>query len=174
MRRLRYQVACSLDGYIAGPNGEIDWIVEEPAIDFDALFAQFDTLVMGRTTYEEVRAMGFGFQDKRVVVLSRTLRPEDHPGVEIVASEVEARVRALKEEVSEKDVWLFGGGQVFGRLLDAGLVDTVEPAIIPVLLGGGTPFLPSPAARTALALRSHRVFPSGIVWLEYDVRRDAA
>ena len=57
-RRLRYQVAVSLDGFIAGPNGEYDWIVMDPSIDFGALFKQFDTLVMGRKTYEPLVAQG--------------------------------------------------------------------------------------------------------------------
>ena len=55
-RRLRYQVAVSLDGFIAGPNGEYDWIVMDPSIDFAALFKEFDTAVMGRKTYEVLTA----------------------------------------------------------------------------------------------------------------------
>lgn len=117
--------------------------------------------------------MGYELRGRKVVVLSRTLDPERYPDVEIIASDMEARIRALKAEDTGKDVWLFGGGQVFRQLLEAGLVDTVEPAIVPVLLGGGIPFLPPPAPRATLELRSARTFPSGIVWLEYDVRRAA-
>ena len=62
MRRVRYQVACSLDGYIAGPNDEFDWIIPEPSFDFEALHEQFDTLLMGRRTYEIVHAMGEDFR----------------------------------------------------------------------------------------------------------------
>ena len=76
MRRLRYQVAMSLDGYIAGPNGEADWIVMDPDLDFAALFAQFDTLVMGRKTFESTQAMGGGpSSGMSVVVVSRTMSP---------------------------------------------------------------------------------------------------
>ena len=72
----------------------------------------------------------------------------------------------------DRDVWLFGGGELFRTLLEAGLVDTVEPAVVPVLLGGGVPMLPSPAARARLSLRGHRLYPtSGIVLLEYAVSR---
>lgn len=173
MRRLRYQVACSLDGYIAGPNGEFDWIPDEPTFDFDGLYAQFDTLVMGRATWEAVLSMREMFEGKRVVVLSRTLRPEDHPGVEIVASGAVDRVRALKAEPG-RDIWLYGGGQVFRELLNAGLVDTVEPAVLPILLGGGLPLLPAPAERTRLRLRRHTAYPEGMVLLEYDVLTAAA
>ena len=174
MRRIRYHVACSLDGYIADPQGGADWIVEEPTIDFAALFAQFDTLLMGRRTYEPMAATnGPSTGDMEIVVVSRTLRPEDHPNVTIIADDLGERVRELRERPG-KDIWLFGGGELFRSLLELGLVDTVEPAIIPILLGGGIPFLPETVARTRLVLTGHRLYPSGIVWLEYAVRREDA
>jgi dihydrofolate reductase len=172
VRRLRYQVAMSLDGYIAGPHGEVDWIVGDPDIDFAALFAQFDTAVMGRKTFLATRQAGGGTPPGLdVVVFSRTLRPAEYPGVAIVDDDPAETVRALKARPG-KDIWLFGGGELFRTLLAAGLVDTVEPAVIPVLLGGGIPLLPSPAAGARLALtRQHRFPTSGIVLLEYTVRR---
>ena len=96
MRRVRYQVACSMDGYIAAPNDDFDWITPEPSFDFEALYAQFDTLLMGRRTYESVRAMGESFRGKQVIVVSRSLQPVDHPDVEIVSEGLEARVRELR------------------------------------------------------------------------------
>lgn len=168
MRRIRYQVACSLDGYIAGPNGEIDWIPNDPDIDFGALLAQFDTLLMGRRTYQALPSHE-GLEGKRIVVFSRTLRPEEHPEV-TVSRELWAEVKRLRAE-DGKDVWLFGGGELFGSLLELGLVDTVEPAIIPVILGGGVPMLPAPGVRRRLQLTGHRVYSkTGIVLLEYAVR----
>ncbi|HET7618800.1 MAG TPA: dihydrofolate reductase family protein [Vicinamibacterales bacterium] len=168
MRRIRYQVACSLDGYIAGPQGQTDWIVDEPTIDFGALFDQFDTLLMGRATYVDLLPRATGFWGKRVFVFSRTLRQEDHPEVTVVAEDGVQRIGAMREEAG-KDIWLFGGGELFRLLLQHGCVDTVEPAIIPVLLGGGRPLLTSPAVRSRLSLTGHRVYPSGIVWLEYSI-----
>lgn len=169
MRRIRYQVACSLDGYIAGPNGEIDWIPTDPEIDFGELFDQFDTLLMGRRTYQELPIGAPEYQGKRIVVFSRTLRQEDHPGVEIVAGGVQEWLDKLRLEPG-KDIWLFGGGELFASLLDLGYVDSVEPAIIPVLLGGGRPFLQDPATIRYLALTGQRVYPnSGIVLLTYGV-----
>lgn len=170
-RRIRYHVACSLDGYIADAKGGADWIVDEPTIDFAALFAQFDTFLMGRKTYELMLANpGPGLEDTEVIVVSRTLRPEDHPGVTIISENLEERVRELRARPG-RDIWLFGGGVLFRSLLDLDLVDTVEPAIVPVLVGGGVPFLPSPTILKKLTLTNHRVFPSGIVWLEYTVER---
>ena len=169
MRRIRYQVACSLDGYIAGPNGEYDWIVMDSDIDFAAHFRQFDTLLMGRKTYE--LAAGSATPGQRVVVVSRTMKQADHPTVTVLNDDLAARLTALRAEPG-KDIWLFGGGELFRSLLALDIVDTVEPAIIPVVLGGGIPFLPVPADRKKLALTGHRVYSkSGIVLLSYDVVR---
>jgi dihydrofolate reductase len=171
VRRIRYQVACSLDGFIAGPDDDFDWITSEPAFDFEELYAQFDTLLMGRRTYEIVRATGEEFRGKKVIVASRTLQPEHHPAIEIVGEGLEQRIRELRSEAGG-DIWLYGGGELFAQLLSWNLVDTVEPAIIPILLGDGIRFLPSPAVRRRLTLVRHRVYPSGIVLLEYEVRKD--
>jgi dihydrofolate reductase len=170
MRRIRYQVACSLDGYIADTAGQTSWIVDEPGIDFTELFDQFDTLLMGRRTYEGLLHNAEGFWGKRVFVFSHTLRQDDHPAVTVVSDDVETRLNTLRSQPG-KDIWLFGGGKLLQSLLDIGSVDTVEPAIIPVLLGGGHPFLATPALQCKLSLTAHRVYPSGIVWLEYTVQQ---
>lgn len=170
MRRLRYQVACSLDGYIAGLNDEFDWITPEPSFDFDELHAQFDTILMGRRTYEIVHAMGERFPGKHVVVASRSLRQKEHPEVEVVSEKLEERVQELRAQPG-RDIWLYGGGALFSQLLTWDLVDTVEPAIIPILLGGGVPLLPSDRVRRQLELTGHRAYPSGMMLLEYNVKK---
>ena len=171
MRRIRYQVAASLDGYIAGPNGEYDWIVQDPEIDFKALFQQFDTLLMGRGTFEPMASSGqASTPGMRTFVVSRTLRQSDHPQVTVLGVGWEETVAALRAEEG-KDIWLFGGGLLFRSCLDAGLVDTVEVAVIPVLLGEGIPLLSSPAQQRKLKLTGHRVYKtSGIVLLEYAIQ----
>src|SRR5688572_17887535 len=143
MRRLRYQVAVSLDGFIAGPKGEYDWIVSDPSIDFVALFKEFDTAVMGRKTYEALIANGGdgSLTGLEVVVFSRSLPPKTLERVRITSEDAGVVVKTLKAQPG-RDIWLFGGGALFRSLLDARLVDTVEVAVIPVLLGHGIPLLP--------------------------------
>lgn len=168
MRRIRYQVAMSLDGYIAGPKGEYDWIVTDPEIDFAALFAQFDTALIGRKTFESMGSAGIDMMaGMKLFVFSRTLRQSDYPQVTIVAEEPSAMLTALKAETGT-DIWLFGGGSLFRSLLDTGLVDTVEVAVEPVLLGEGTPLLPPPSKQTKLKLTGHKVYKTGIVSLQYE------
>jgi dihydrofolate reductase len=144
----------------------------DPAIDFDALFKEFDAAVMGRKTWEALTTQGGHGAPSGldVVVFSRTLRPAMHSGVRIVNDDPCEVVTALKAKPG-RDIWLYGGGDLFRSLLDAGVVDTVEVAVIPVLLGGGVPILP-PGAATKLVLADQKTLPaSGIVALSYSVPR---
>src|SRR5882672_1500414 len=169
-RRLRYHVAVSLDGFIAGLNGEYDWIVMDPSVDFAVLYKEFDTVVMGRKTYEVSTAQGGhgAMPGLDVVVFSRTLPAATYPGVRVTNDDPGEIVRALKAKPG-RDIWLFGGGSLFRSLLDAGLVDTVEVALVPVLLGAGVPVLP-PGASTKLVLKDHKILPrTGILSLLYSV-----
>lgn len=167
MRRVRFSVAMSLDGYIAGPKGESDWIVMDPDIDFRSLMGSFDTVLLGRKTYDVTRRQsGPGMPGMRAYVFSRTLHPADCPGVVVSASPAETMAE-LKAKPG-KDIWLFGGGSLFRSFLDLGLLDAVEVAVIPVLLGGGLPLLPQPASRSKLRLVRHRIYEkTGTVALEY-------
>lgn len=173
-KRLRYQVAASLDGFIADANGGYDWIVSDPAVDFGALAAQFDTAVMGRKTYELAKSQGGGgMSGMQVVVFSRTLPPATRKGVTITADDPAQVVAGLKQQ-DGKDIWLYGGGELFRSLLDASVVDTVEIAVIPVLLGSGVPLVPA-GAHARLTLADHKVLPaSGITVLAYQVAGSTA
>jgi dihydrofolate reductase len=169
-KRLRYQVAVSLDGFIAGPNGEADWIVMDPAIDFASLYAEFDTAVMGRKTFDVLAAQGGSgaMPGLEVVVFSRTRPASSRSGVRVVNDSPATVVAGLKARPG-RDIWLYGGGSLCRVLVDAGLVDTVEVAVMPVLLGGGVPLLP-PGSSVTLELSDERTLPaSGIVALAYSV-----
>lgn len=175
MRLVRFGGAMSLDGYIAGPDGDYDWIVMDPEIDFEAFSSQFDTILMGRRTFEWIKQAGGGgsMPEMDVFIVSRTLKPKEHPGVSIV-DDPKQLVTELRSKPG-KDIWLFGGGSLFRSLLELGLVDSVEVAVIPVLLGGGLPLLPHPAPRSTLRLVNHRIYPkTGTVSLEYATMGRAA
>ena len=169
-KRLRYHVAVSLDGFIARPDGSYDWLVSDPSIDFGALYKEFDAAVMGRKTYEVGLAAGVdgSIPGMDVVVFSRTLPASTSRGVRVVNDDPRKVVAELKKK-SGRDIWLFGGGELFRYLLDGGLVDTVELAVMPVLLGSGIPVLP-PGASTNLVLSDTRRLPSGIMVLAYSVK----
>ena len=173
MRRVRYRVAASLDGYIAGPAGEIDWIVPDSSVDFGALYAEFDTVLLGRQTYKLTLQPGAppwpaGW---RIYVVSRTLPAQQPAGVTVVRS-ADDTVTALRAERG-RDIWLFGGGVLAASLLEAGLLDQVEVSVMPVLLGGGPRLVAVGAPRTPLKLAKSRSSPSGILDLEYEVQRAA-
>ena len=170
MRRLRYSVAATLDGFIADPAGGYDWIVMDDAIDFAAMFAEFDAFVMGRKTWEVTAPTEFGdmFGGKEVIVFSRTLE-RARPGIRIVSTSPVDTVRELKQKPG-KDIWLFGGGSMFRTLADAGLVDTVEVAIMPVILSQGIPLIAPGARITGMRLdKCETLRKSGIVMLSYTI-----
>ena len=171
-RRIHFGVAASLDGYIAGPNGEADWIVHDPEIDFAAIWARFDTVLVGRKTFARMVKPGQkapAMPGIRSVVFSRTLDSALYPGVTIVSDRVEEFVADLKAAPG-KDIWLFGGGELFTSFAAMGLVDTVSVAVEPVMLGGGLPLFPLSKIRLPLKLVKHRVYEkTGIVSLEYEV-----
>lgn len=174
-KRLRYQVAASLDGFIADAKGGYDWIVADPAIDFTALFGQFDTVVMGRKTFEATAGQwdGGAMPGMQSFVFSRTLPPATRKGVTITADDPAQVVAGLKQQ-DGKDIWLYGGGELFRSLLDASVVDTVEIAVIPVLLGSGVPLVPA-GSHARLTLADHKVLPdSGITVLAYQVAGSTA
>lgn len=170
MPELRYSVAASLDGYIAGPNGEFDWIVVDSEIDFPAMYASYGGLVMGRKSYDVFVATGGSPGiSLPTYVYSRTLAEGHRDGVTFVRDAI-AHVKTLKTRPGEKPLWLWGGGELFRQLAEAGLVDGVEVAVIPVLLGAGLSLLPPPGPRLTLHLRSHTLYSeTGTVMLSYDV-----
>ena len=170
MRRIRYCVAISLDGYIAGPDGEFDWVVMDPDIDFAEMSEQFDTYLLGRRTFEVTSGAGqASVSDAQTFVISRTLRQSDYEDITIVGENWRQVLQSLREEEG-KDIWLFGGGSLFRSLAEEGFVDTVEVAIIPIVLGGGVPLIEEPSKRIELTLREHKVYEkTGTVGLVYTV-----
>jgi dihydrofolate reductase len=173
MRRIRYSVAMSLDGYIAGANGEYDWIevdADAAAGYFKSFYAQFDTALMGRKSYEQA---GGGVSPLTTYVLSRTLPAGKRGNVTVLGDDALERVAALRKRPG-KDIWLWGGGELFGSLAEADLVDTVEVAVIPVLLGAGRKVMERCTKRVKLVPRATDLALPGHTLLIYDVVRRRA
>lgn len=170
MRRVRYSVAMSLDGYIADPQGGYDWIVVDPEIDFDEMFRAFDTVLMGRKSYDAAKQQGgYGMPGMKSYVFSKTLKQADCPDA-TVSNDPKKTVIELKK-MKGKDIWLFGGGELFRSMLELQLVDGIEVAVIPVLLGAGLPMLPQSGARAKLKLMNQKLFKkTGTVLLTYAVK----
>ena len=121
MRKIRYMVAMSLDAFIAGPNGESDWIIKDPAINFREIFSMFDTFLLGRRTFQAINRGGRGsISGMEMLVFSRTLRQQDFPNVTIVADKPEEAIAALRSK-PDKDIWLFGAGRFFAAFWSSSL-----------------------------------------------------
>lgn len=170
-RLIRYSVAASLDGFIATEGGGYDWIVEDASIDFPEYLKKIDTLLMGRGTWEIMHAPEsqalLDLMD--VYVVSTTLPADADPRITVISDNVVRRVTELKDG-DGRDIWLFGGGVLFRSMMEAGLVDRVEIAVVPAVLGQGIPLVPGLDDIATLDLHSVERFPdSGIVLLKYDV-----
>lgn len=138
MRKIVAGFASSADGYIAGPNGEYDWILIDKEIDFAAQMQRFDTYLFGRKSYEMVLAMGSkptpGITN---YVFSNTLDAVAENYV-LVKSGIKDRLTGLKKQKG-KDIAVFGGAGLLASLLELQLVDEISISVIPVLLGSGKP-----------------------------------
>ena len=171
MRRLRYSVAMTLDGFIADPDGGYDWIMMDEAIDFASIFREFDTFVIGaRKTFEvtakqpEWMAM---FGDSEVIVFSKTLKAAAHPKVRVVNTPPRRYDSRAEEQAGERHLAVWRRWGLLRSLVDAGLVGHhVEVGIMPVLLSQGIPMLPAGARLTGMKLEKCETLPnSGIVML---------
>lgn len=168
MRKVVLGLAVSLDGFIEGPNGEYDWCVPDPEYDFPAFFNRFDTIFVGRKTYQMSSAMEggpAGFPKFKEYVFSTTLdRVKD--GATLISSNLQTEVEKIKKDKG-KDIWLFGGAGLTTSLMNLGLIDELSLAVHPVLLGGGKPLFRNLNDRINLTLLDTKTYSSGVVSLTY-------
>jgi dihydrofolate reductase len=175
MRHVVYSVAMSLYGYIAGPKGEVDWLSTDIGLDWGAFMARFDTVLMGRRTFEFAMGAGGGGDSSGIqsYVFSHTLKQAEHPNVTIVAENGGDVVRSLRKKPG-KEIWLMGGGELFRNLLEEGVVDVIEVGVVPIVLGAGIPFLPSLSRRVQLREPEVKQYGRGVVMLTYQLRSRSA
>jgi dihydrofolate reductase len=168
MRLVKLSVACSLDGYLEGPDGAIDWIRRDADYGMGAFLASLDTALIGRRTYEFARRSGNKFFPSMTnYVFSKSLPAGPMDEVEIIGGDAVDFVSGLKKRKTGKDLWLFGGHELIASMLRSRLVDEIFLTVHPVLLGGGLPLFGSLAEQQELKLIDAKPLRNGVVMLSY-------
>ena len=174
-RNVIVHIGASADGYIARPDGDLEWLTSRPAppgfYGMDAFMKSVDTALLGRKTYEASRRLGATFGAKRrTIVFSRQPPPADAPpGVEFVSGAIGPFVSRLRERPG-KDIWLMGGGDLIASFLDADAIDEFVVSVAPVFIGDGIPLIARRHRHVPLELRAVERFDDGVVQLRYRVQ----
>jgi dihydrofolate reductase len=174
-RKFIVYVATSADGFIARPDGSVDWL-ERPRpkgnYGMDAFYRSIDTAVIGRKTYDF--AVSYGMTDpnpgKKNYVLSRTLTMAASPNVTLINEPIARFAERLRAEKG-KNIWLMGGAESIAAFLDCGQVDEFIIHVIPKMIGEGIPLVAPRHRDIPLKLLASKAFPDGVVRLHYVVRR---
>jgi len=177
-RNVIVHIAASADGYIARPDGDLDWLTSRPApkgfYGMNTFMRSIDTKLLGRKTYEASLRMGATFDSKSPhIVFSRHAPPVDAPsGVEFVNGAIGPFVSRLRERPG-KDIWLMGGGELIASFLDEHAIDEFVISVVPVFIGDGIPLIARRHRHVPMDLRSVERFDDGVVQLRYRVPNDA-
>jgi dihydrofolate reductase len=174
-RKVIVHIAASADGYIARPDGDLEWLTSRPApkgfYGINAFMKTIDTMVLGRSTYEAGLRLGGKFDPRSATfVFSRGAPPDDVPaGVEFVSGAIGPFVERLRE-LPGKDIWLMGGGDLIASFLDAQAIDEFVVSVVPVFIGDGIPLIARRPRHVLLQLLSTERFDDGLVQLHYRVQ----
>jgi dihydrofolate reductase len=174
MRRIKYFVANSLDGFISRPDGGVDWLFMDQDYGMAEFFRSVDVAVMGRKTYDKMLELAPGqafYPGIKNYVFSTTRPSGVRDGVEFVSTEVDVWTERVRAEQG-KDIWLVGGGGLVRQFLQARLVDEIGLTIHPRLLGNGIPLFPQPYPETELELIRCEKYSTGLVQVFYRVRQE--
>lgn len=179
-RRILLDLAVTLDGFIEGPEGEVDWCIMDPDMDFKNFLQQIDTILYGRKSYDlwgkykpdsdvsdtenEIWEL---VHSKEKYVFSRTQnRPENN--VTFISENIENEITKLKN-MPGKDIWLYGGSSLITTFINLGLVDEIRLSVHPIILGEGKPLFIDIKQRVNLNLVETKRFSSGVVQLCYQL-----
>ena len=174
-RKIIVNIGTSADGYIARPDGDIEWLTRRPPpkgfYGIGKFMQSIDTKLLGRKTYDASVRMGATFDSKsRTYVFSRQPPSSVPAGVEFIAGGIGAFAKRLRE-MKGKNIWMMGGGEIIASFLDEGAIDEFIICVIPVFIGEGIPLIAPRHRDVRLSLRSVERFPDGVVQIHYEVER---
>ena len=163
-------VAASLDGYIAGGGGTVDFLESygSEEYDFHGFMAEVSSVVMGAKTYEQVVGWGWPYGDiPGLVLTNRELPIAEGAAIEFGSGETADEIRAYAAKTSGR-LWVVGGGRVIVDGMNAGVIDVLEIYVMPLALGTGVPLFPD-AFTGSLTLDESKAFTNGVVMLRYRI-----
>lgn len=160
-------IATSLDGFIASPDGTVDWLFHDADYGFSDFMTSLDAVVMGRKTWEQAKSFEeVPFAGKKIYVFTRSRMESSDARIQFVQGEVSTVLAEIRERTSNR-IWLVGGGELIQQFLKSNLIDEFRLFVHPVILGSGIPlFLPQTEMKT-LKFEGTQSFPSGLVELRY-------
>lgn len=181
MKKIILNLAVTLDGFIEGPNGEIDWCIMDDDMDFDAFIASIDTIFYGRVSYDAwgnfqpgestssaEKLMWQGIHAKNKFVFSSQKRQDDN--ATFITTDIAKKVAEIKNQKG-KDIWLYGGAKLIKTFINLGLIDIYKMSVHPIVLGSGKPLFEDLKERIGLTLIGSKVFKSGVVELTYEAEK---
>jgi dihydrofolate reductase len=176
MRKVILGLGISLDGYIARPDGAVDFLFMPKDYSMGPFFATIDTAIMGRKTYDDALKMGgggFGGSKMKSYVFSRSQSPGERGGVTFVNESPQRFVDQLRKRPG-KNIWLMGGGELARDFLKDDVVDELYIGVVPILIGKGRPLFPSGFPEREFTLLENKTFSKGLIALKYARTRKKA
>jgi dihydrofolate reductase len=178
MKKVILDLAVTLDGFIEGSNGEIDWCIMDDDMDFDGFLSGIDTIFYGRVSYEawgnfqpdenaspDEKALWDGVHSKKKYVFSSQNKKDDN--AVFINSDLSQKVNEIKKH-SGKDIWLYGGASLIKTFIQLNLIDIYRISVHPTVLGNGKPLFEDLKKRIELKLLETNIFKSGVVQLIYE------
>jgi dihydrofolate reductase len=181
MRKIILDLAVTLDGFIEGPNGEVDWCIMDDDMDFEGFLSGIDTIFYGRVSYDQwgnfqpdvnasetEQSIWAIVHSKKKVVFSRQQRPDSN--TTFITSDIAEKVAEIKQQ-DGKDIWLYGGAKLITTFICLGLIDIFRISVHPTVLGTGKPLFENVNERFNLTLVGVNKFKSGVVQLIYEYKK---
>ena len=178
MKKIILNLAVTLDGFIEGPNGEIDWCIMDDDMDFGGFISSIDTIFYGRVSYDAwgnfqpdtaaspaEKEIWEGIHSKNKYVFSSQNRQDDN--AVFISTDIANKVIEIKQQEG-KDIWLYGGASLIKTFVNSGLIDVYQISVHPTVLGSGKPLFEDLKERIGLRLTETKVFQSGVVQLTYE------